>query len=181
MRRFMLIPGLLVAGAALIANATHAADPLPIFDAHLHYSHDAWETVSPKEVIGLLRKGGVRRAMVSSSNDDGTQALYKEAPDLIIPELRPYRSRGEVSTWFRSDTMVAHLEDRLKRYQYVAIGEFHLYPEGGAALFDALFPEVLTRVMCGCCFGLVHLQRRQWWQQLQQRLRRQRACRWCVA
>ena len=127
MRRFMLIPGLLVAGAALLASATHAADLLPIFDAHLHYSHDAWETVSPKEVIGLLRKGGVRRAMVSSSNDDGTQALYKEAPDLIIPELRPYRSRGEVSTWFRSDTMVAHLEDRLKRYKYVAIGEFHLY------------------------------------------------------
>ncbi len=104
-----------------------AAGPLPIFDAHIHYSHDAWESVPPSEAIGILRKAGVKRAMVSSSSDDGTQQLYKEAPDLVIPSLRPYRTRGETGTWFRSDTMVAHLEDRLKRYKYAAIGEFHLY------------------------------------------------------
>lgn len=112
---------------ALVPGAARAADPLPIFDAHVHYSHDAWEGLPPKEAIGILRKAGVKRAMVSSSGDDGTQQLYKEAPDLVIPELRPYRTRGEVGTWFRSDTMIAHLEDRLKRYKYVAIGEFHLY------------------------------------------------------
>ena len=117
----------LILSLCLLAGASHAADPLPIFDAHLHYSHDAWETVTPKEVVGMLRKAGVKRALVSSSGDDGTQRLYQEAPDLIIPELRPYRTRGETGTWFRSDTMIAHLEDRLKRYKYVAIGEFHLY------------------------------------------------------
>src|SRR5689334_7622063 len=117
----------LFAGTLLAAAAIQAAEPLPIFDAHLHYSHDAWEVVPPKEVIALLRKGGVRRALVSSSNDDGTQKLYAEAPELIIPELRPYRSRGEIGTWFNDPTIVAHLEDRLKRYKYVAIGEFHLY------------------------------------------------------
>ncbi len=112
---------------AATAHTALAADPLPIFDAHVHYSHDAWEMVPPKEAVAILRKAGLKRVMVSSSNDDGTQKLYAEAPDLIIPELRPYRTRGEVGTWFRSDTMVAHLEDRLKRYKYVAIGEFHLY------------------------------------------------------
>lgn len=112
---------------AATAGLASAADPLPIFDAHVHYSHDAWELVPPKEAVAILRKAGLKRVMVSSSNDDGTQKLYAEAPDLIIPELRPYRTRGEVGTWFRSDTMVAHLEDRLKRYKYVAIGEFHLY------------------------------------------------------
>jgi len=117
----------LFAGTLLAAAAIQAAEPLPIFDAHLHYSHDAWEVVPPKEAIALLRKGGVRRALVSSSNDDGTQKLYAEAPELIIPELRPYRSRGEIGTWFNDPTIVAHLEDRLKRYKYVAIGEFHLY------------------------------------------------------
>jgi amidohydrolase family protein len=117
----------LFAGTLLAAAAGQAADPLPIFDAHLHYSHDAWEVVPPKDVIALLKKGGVRRALVSSSNDDGTQKLYAEAPELIIPELRPYRSRGEIGTWFNDATIVAHLEDRLKRYKYVAIGEFHLY------------------------------------------------------
>ena len=112
---------------AAVGGGAWPADPLPIFDAHIHYSHDAWESVPPAEAIGLLRKAGVKRAMVSSSGDDGTQQLYKEAPDLVIPSLRPYRTRGEVGTWFRSDTMVAHLEDRLKRFKYAAIGEFHLY------------------------------------------------------
>ena len=112
---------------AAASGAASAADPLPIFDAHIHYSHDAWESVPPSEAIGILRKAGLKRAMVSSSSDDGTQQLYKLAPDLVIPSLRPYRTRGEVGTWFRSDTMVAHLEDRLKRYKYAAIGEFHLY------------------------------------------------------
>ena len=83
MRQFKLFRALLIAGSVLAAGAACAADPLPVFDAHLHYSHDAWEVVSPKEVVGLLRKAGVKRALVSSSNDDGTQALYKEAPDLL--------------------------------------------------------------------------------------------------
>lgn len=103
------------------------AAELPIFDAHIHYSHDAWDVLPPKAAIALLREAGVRRALVSSSNDDGTLKLYAEAPDLIIPELRPYRHRGETGSWVRDETVVAHVEERLKRYRYVAIGEFHVY------------------------------------------------------
>jgi hypothetical protein len=66
--------GLLGAGAAQAADA-----PMPIFDAHLHYSHDAWERLPPKEAVALLRKAGLKRAMVSSSSDDGTQMLFREA------------------------------------------------------------------------------------------------------
>ena len=109
-----------------VPKSSAAAD-LPIFDAHLHYSHDAWESVPPKDAIALLRKAGLRRAVVSSSNDDGNQKLYAEAPDLILPSLRPYRTRGEISTWFRDDTVITYLEQRLARHRYVAIGEFHLY------------------------------------------------------
>ena len=50
-----------------------AASELPIFDAHVHYSHDAWENLPPKAAIEILRKAGVRRALVSSSGDDGQQ------------------------------------------------------------------------------------------------------------
>ena len=108
------------------ATAGHAAE-LPIFDAHLHYSHDAWDSVPPKDAIALLRKAGLRRALVSSSNDDGNQKLFAEAPDLILPSLRPYRSRGEISTWFRDDSVITYMEQRLAKHSYVAIGEFHLY------------------------------------------------------
>src|SRR5262249_3848363 len=51
----------------LFAAAVHAAE-LPIFDAHIHYSEDAWNVVSPKEAIEILRSSGVKRALVSSSN-----------------------------------------------------------------------------------------------------------------
>jgi hypothetical protein len=104
-----------------------AAAELPIFDAHLHYSHDAWETVPPQEAIAILRKAGLKRALVSSSGDDGQQRLLALAPDLVITELRPYRSRGEIGTWFRDESVIGYLEDRLKRYRYAGIGEFHLY------------------------------------------------------
>jgi len=103
------------------------AQVLPIFDAHLHYSHDAWETVPVEQAIDILRKAGLKRALISSSGDEGQQRLYRAAPDLVIPELRPYRTRGEIGTWFRDETLIAYLEERLARHKYVGIGEFHLY------------------------------------------------------
>jgi predicted TIM-barrel fold metal-dependent hydrolase len=64
---------------------------------------------------------------VSSSDDDGTQMLAAEAPDLIVPALRPYRSRGEIGSWMKDASVVDYLEQRLAKHRYVAIGEFHLY------------------------------------------------------
>lgn len=104
-----------------------ADQELPIFDAHMHYSHDAWEVVPPKQVVEILKKAGVKRAMVSSSNNDGTRMLQDVAPEIIVPELRPYRSRGEISTWAKDPTLIPFLEDLLAKRRYVAIGEFHIY------------------------------------------------------
>jgi hypothetical protein len=109
------------------APLARGADVLPIFDAHVHYSQEAWERMPPKEAIALLRKAGVKRALVSSSNDDGNQKLYAEAPDLILPSLRTYRTRSDIGTWFKDDGVAAYLQERLKKYRYVAIGEFHVF------------------------------------------------------
>ena len=103
------------------------ATELPIFDAHLHYSHDAWEVLSPAEAVAILRKAGVKRALVSSSGDEGQQRMKALAPDLVITELRPYRSRGEIGTWARDESVPRYLEERLAKHQYSGIGEFHLY------------------------------------------------------
>ena len=121
-------PSLHTIAIVLILGTTtcaHGAE-LPIFDAHIHYNQDAWEVVPPKEAIALLRKAGMVRALVSSSSDDGTQKLYAEAPDLIIPELRPYRTSGEISSWVHDESIIVHVKDRLKKYKYVALGEFHV-------------------------------------------------------
>ncbi len=121
----MLLRLILTCPLLIALNA--GAAPLPIFDSHLHYSHDAWEQLPPKEAIAILRKAGLKAAMVSSSSDDGTQMLYAEAPDLVIPVLRPYRKRGETSAWLSDPTVIAHLESRLQANRYVAIGEYHVY------------------------------------------------------
>src|SRR6185436_19649901 len=118
-----ILIGVLLSAAALAARGQE----LPIFDAHIHYSHDAWQSVPPHDAIAILRKAGVRRALVSSSGDDGQRKLYALAPELILPSLRPYRSRGDISTWVRDQSVIPYLEERLKRYRYVAIGEFHVY------------------------------------------------------
>jgi hypothetical protein len=81
--------GLLAGLAAGACGGARAAGEMPLFDAHIHYSHDAWELVPPKQAVEILRKAGLRGAFVSSSNDEGTQMLVAEAPDLIVPELRP--------------------------------------------------------------------------------------------
>ena len=120
------------------------AAELPIFDAHLHYSHDAWEMLPPAAAVEILRKAGVKRALVSSSGDEGQQRMKALAPDVVITELRPYRSRGEIGTWVRDETVPAYLEERLKKYRYSGIGEFHLY---GA---DADLPVAGGRELAAC-------------------------------
>ncbi len=131
---------------------TRAAEVLPVFDAHLHYSHDAWDPIPPDRAIAILRQAGLRRAMISSSDDEGTQKLYALAPDIVIPVLRPYRKRGDVSTWVRDETVLTYLAERLAKYRYAAIGEFHVY---GA---DADLPVVRRMVQMAKERGLfLHL------------------------
>ena len=112
---------------SVLSDSTAMAADLPLFDAHIHYSHDAWEATPPAEAIAILRKAGLKRALVSSSGDEGTQRLVALAPDLIVPSLRPYRNRGEIGSWVRDDTVATFLDERLRKNRYAAIGEFHLY------------------------------------------------------
>jgi len=107
-------------------NVAGAAE-LPLVDAHVHYSHDAWQRTPAPEAVRVLRDAGLKRAFVSSSSDEGTQKLYKLAPELVVPVLRPYRKRGETSTWMYDETVVSMLSERLERNYYAGIGEFHAF------------------------------------------------------
>ena len=120
-----VMPAVLLA----IWGATFAAaqDQRPLVDAHIHYSHDTWDVLPPPEAVKVLREAGLKKAFVSSSSDDGTQMLYKAAPDLIVPVLRPYRRRGEIGTWVHDESIIAHVEARLKVNTYAGIGEFHVF------------------------------------------------------
>ncbi len=124
----------------LSVSSPALAERLPIFDAHIHYSHDAVKLVPPKEAVAALREAGVLKALVSSSDDNGTQLLATEAPDLIVPALRPYRRRGEISTWMHDPTVIDHVEAQLAKHKYRAIGEFH-------AFGDDIKTDVIQRII----------------------------------
>lgn len=97
-----------------------------LFDAHIHYSQDAWALYSPEHAIEILRDAGIRRALVSSTPDTGTQRLYAIAPDLVVPMLRPYRTRDDIGSWTRDGTVLAYVESTYRRGVHRGIGEFHI-------------------------------------------------------
>ena len=121
--------------AALLIIATPAAAQLPIFDAHIHYSRPDWDAYTPERALSILAQAGIRRAIVSSTPDDGTLKLYDRSPAGIVPFLRPYRTREDMGSWTRDPAVAAYVEERLnKRSVYRGIGESHF----GAEDVDAL-------------------------------------------
>ncbi len=100
---------------------------LPIFDTHIHYSQPDWVVYTPEEILKIFDRAGVRRALVSSTPDDGTLKLYEKVPARIAPELRPYRTRRDMQSWYGDPAVLAYVEERLKRGIYKGIGEFHLF------------------------------------------------------
>lgn len=124
-----MIRGLLLGALALLLSiGTARAQEYPIADTHLHYSFDAWPQFSVDEILELMEQAGIKRAFVSSTPDDGTLMLYQRAPGLVVPVLRPYRTRDDNSGWTHDDSIVGYVEGRLSTsVPYRGIGEFHLY------------------------------------------------------
>jgi len=118
---------LILLAALLVPAPGRTQAELPIFDTHIHYSQPDWGTYTPADIVKILDRAGVRRALVSSTPDDGTLRLYEKASARIVPELRPYRVPGDLESWYRDPAVLAYVENRLKRGIYKGIGEFHLF------------------------------------------------------
>jgi hypothetical protein len=125
----LLIPLMVFSTVMLIPGAARAESDLPLFDGHVHYNREAWEGLTPEVAIATLDRVGVVRALVSSTPDDGTLRLWEQAPDRIVPELRPYRSQGDMGTWTKDPSVLAYVTERLQKGIYRGIGEFHLSGE----------------------------------------------------
>ena len=143
--RWMTVLTLIVAVLAGCAGVPQGAQDLPIFDVHIHYNQPAWEPYPPDAALAILDRGGVSRALVSSTPDDGTLRLYAVAPQRVVPELRPYRSPSDVRSWTKDRAILAYVEERLKRGIYKGIGEFHL---GGGEAGDPV-PRAFVDLAAG--------------------------------
>lgn len=120
--------------ALLVAfSATVAADNKDsiIHDGHIHYDQDVWQTLPPDKAVQMLRAESIHRALVSATPGEGAEMLYREAPELVIPMLRPYKSWRHRYLWFNDPELKAYLLEHLARAPYRGFGEFHVF--GGDA------------------------------------------------
>jgi hypothetical protein len=119
--------------AGLVCSLAVAAEPLPLFDGHIHYGMGAPQEYSPQQVIEIFNRSGISRALVSSTPNAGTRKLYEAFPERVVPSLRPYHRTNDLTTWtreraswYRNPATVEFIERELQRGIYRAIGEFHV-------------------------------------------------------
>lgn len=125
MRRILLLAGCLL--CALVSGSAAQPAELPIFDTHIHYSAPDWTEYPEERILGILEKAGIRRALVSSTPDEGTVRLHRKDPKRIVPILRPYRTREDMGHWYQDPAVLAYMEARLALGIHKGIGEFHLF------------------------------------------------------
>ncbi len=119
--------------AALLATTARAVEPLPVFDAHLHYNIEAREGYPPAKVLEIFRRSNVRGILATSRPNEGSELLMKAAPEsfTIVPFIRVYRDRADYGTWHKNPEIVAMIErefaDGAMKGKVRGIGEFHLY------------------------------------------------------
>lgn len=124
----------IISAALLLAAANvNAREPQPLFDAHIHFSVGATSIYTPAAALQILESSGIRTALLSSTPNDGTLALYAAYPDRFIPFLRPYRKTRDLATWseerrswYKDPQTIQFLEQELIRGIYRGIGEFHV-------------------------------------------------------
>lgn len=124
---------LLIAGLIAVAIPVRA-QPLPLFDAHLHYNDLAQEPYPLAHVLRLFKENGVRGILANSRPNDGTRLLYESKPEelWVVPFLRPYVTRADIPTWFKDPRIFALIQSELPRGYYRGIGEFHLHGDDAA-------------------------------------------------
>ncbi|KAB2838016.1 MAG: amidohydrolase family protein [Burkholderiales bacterium] len=122
-------------GTLLLAWSTRGAEPLPLFDAHLHYNVEAREPFPLPRVLELFREQRISGILANSRPNEGTRALFEAAPKSlwVVPFIRPYVVRPDRYTWFGDPAIYALIEQEFARGGYQGIGEFHLFGEDAAS------------------------------------------------
>jgi hypothetical protein len=121
---------------AAITTPAHAQAPYegPIFDAHLHYNWEQTPHYNVEQVFELLKKNNVRGILATSRPNSGTIALMeaKQTEIWVVPFIRQYKTRADIPTWFKDDTIYEMTLEEFKRGYYRGVGEFHIYGKAAA-------------------------------------------------
>lgn len=126
--RSLLVAVALTFVVAFAASLARAAEPIEIFDAHLHYNWEPKPHFMPDEVLALFRKHRVTGILATSRPNIGTHVLMDAKAEglQVVPFIRPYRVRPDIQTWMNDPTIFDLIEREFQRGYYRGIGEFHL-------------------------------------------------------
>ena len=126
--RFALGCALLATVVSTTALRAQSAEPIEIFDAHLHYNWEPKPYYQLDEVLALFKKHRVTGILATSRPNTGTHALVDAKADglQVVPFIRPYRVRADIQSWFGDPVIFDLVQDEFKRGYYRGIGEFHL-------------------------------------------------------
>ncbi len=100
---------------------------LPIFDSHLHYGDEDSKVFTPQQVLDIFDRNNISHALISSTPNDGTEMLYKLAPQRIIPFLGLYQVLNDKRDWMLDESVIVRVEEALKKGFYRGLGEFHIF------------------------------------------------------
>jgi hypothetical protein len=140
-RRTLLLgaPALLGVGRVGLGATRYTG---PLFDAHLHYNDEAAGPHPLEDVLGRMRRSGVRAIIANSRPNDGTRRLAsataatRAAGVTVVPFVRLYRNRADYDGWFADptiyDMVLAELAAGTAVGPYRGLGEFHLYDSANA-------------------------------------------------
>ena len=143
------------------AHQAPAQDPIEIFDAHLHYNWEPTPYLQPAEVIALFKKTRVTGILATSRPNVGTNVLVDAKPDglWIVPFIRPYRVRADITSWMGDPSIFELVKEELKRGGYRGIGEFHL---SGKAASNAWVGRIVEFAVENPCSSTVIAMRKRW-------------------
>lgn len=99
----------------------------PVFDAHLHYNKADTDVISPAELISILERHHISRALVTSSPQRHAAELYQLDPRRIIPFLGVYRQESDKQNWHQDSRLPGYVSKQLEKGIWRGIGELHIF------------------------------------------------------
>jgi predicted TIM-barrel fold metal-dependent hydrolase len=118
-----------------------AAEPLKLFDTHLHFNASHSKDWQPQQVIEILDRNNVRHAAITSSPTELVIELSQKYPDRILPVLGVYQNYEDKERWQRDKALPGRIERYLKDHRWYAIGELHLFAQ---ERYSPVFESILS-------------------------------------
>jgi hypothetical protein len=125
---------LVLALSVCAGGPSSAQGKLKIFDAHLHYNQEPTAFYALDRVLEVFRRNDIGGIIANSRPNKGTHELVEAKPQglLVVPFIRPYRTRADVSNWSTDPSIYELIEREYRRGYFRGVGEFHIYGDAAA-------------------------------------------------